>query len=697
MMDYAYHLILLSLLAAFVTSLAALSLTASMHRTAGGTARLWLLASAATMGSAVWMIHFAGLLLLSPHPPTGYEPEYLVVSWLIMIAASCLALRIASRSQIMPALFISDATLISLGISSMYYTSMYALRVDANNIYSPSLFSLFVSILITLASLVLLAYVWLRAQSRRRALSPATEAAVLLPMMLIGWHYLATTTTASTLGALYTSLAGNNAALFAMLIAVGAIALILLALIVSMRDGRADGQSSSWNPSLKNSHNELSRMALLDTLTQLPNRRLFQQHLEIAIGRTNRMSNSLAVAFIDLDEFKPINDALGHHIGDEVLLAVAKRLNAAVRGCDVVARIGGDEFVALIEEIKSDQDIVPIVERIVQSLRDVFYIDGHEIAISASVGIAVYPRDGNIERLMVCADAAMYRAKSDGKNRFRFFDAEIELASDRLQEMQRDLGQALEKDEFKLHFQPKIDSKTHALVGMEALLRWQHPTKGMIAPGVFIPAAERFGLINAIGEWVIEESCRIIHRLRSQGTALQIAINLSPQQFRNPQLVNNTLLILQRFDLPPSVLMFEVSEISDQHNQEQINALLGAFSAAGIEVAIGNFGAGISSLSYLQNINARELKLDRTFISDIGKDKRARAVVGAIIRLAHALKFRVVAEGVETEDQRKILAELGCDQQQGYLFARPVPEEKLVCLIRQLEAIAPDVEQNPPA
>lgn len=448
--------------------------------------------------------------------------------------------------------------------------------------------------------------------------------------------------------------------------------------------GRAGNHHFSLSSTFKHPNYELSRMAMMDMLTQLPNRRSFQQHLEFGIRRSARVGNSIALAFIDLDGFKPINDVLGHHIGDEVLQAVAKRLNTAVRGCDVVARIGGDEFVALLEDIKTDQDIIPIVERMIQSLRDVFFIDNHEISISASIGIAVYPRDGDMERLMVCADAAMYRAKTDGKNQFRFFDSDIELASDLLMEMQRDLTHALAKDEFRLHFQPKVDSKTQALTGAEALLRWQHPIKGMITPAAFIPAAEKFGLINQIGEWVIEESCRTLHRLRSQGLGLKLSINLSPLQCRNPNLVGYVIRVMESFNLPRSSLMFEVTELAATSNPEQLDSLLLGFRHAGIAISMDDFGAGSSSLVCLQNLKIDELKLDDVLIKNIAINERSRAITSSIIALAHALQLNVVAEGVETEEQRQTLAKLGCNEQQGFLFSRPVPEEKLAALIKQL-------------
>ena len=397
------------------------------------------------------------------------------------------------------------------------------------------------------------------------------------------------------------------------------------------------------------------------------------------------MEYTIAVAFIDLDNFKPINDVHGHHVGDEVLAIIAKRLNTAVRGCDVVARIGGDEFVAIIEEIKSEKDIVPIAERIVKSVNEAFVINYHQINISASVGIAVYPRDGgDIDTLLICADAAMYRAKSDGKNQFRFFDAEIKLASDQMLEMQKDLRNAIANNEFRLHFQPKVDTHSQAPVGVEALIRWQHPTKGLMLPNSFVPAAEKFGLLEQINDWVIAEACRTICRLRDHDIHLNISINLSSRQFRNPKLVDEVIAVLDGFKLSHDSLTFEITEAAAIKNQKLFDALLTKFSEAGIKTAIDDFGTHPSSLAYLQNLRVDELKLDKEFIVDIGTNLQSRAVVDAVIRLAHALDFIVVAEGVETDAQRKALTELNCDQMQGYLFSRPMPEDKLVILMKKL-------------
>lgn len=445
-----------------------------------------------------------------------------------------------------------------------------------------------------------------------------------------------------------------------------------------------DERTSSHRSLLEEFGGDLNRIAMTDPLTQLPNRRGLKHQLEAGIRRCTRLNTSLAVAFIDLDDFKPINDDHGHHVGDEVLQVVAKRLNKAVRRCDLVGRIGGDEFLAIIEDIKSNQDVVTIIERMIHSLREVFYIDHHELHVSASIGIAVYPRDGDIDRLIIAADSAMYLAKSAGKHQFRFYDKEMELASDRMLEMHRDLKNAIERNELELYYQPKVDSKTYSLSGVEALLRWQHPIKGWIAPDVFIMAAERFGLMNQVSHWVVEESCRTLHRMRSMGLHLQVSINLSTQQFRNVDMVKNVLEVMNRFDLPHSCLMFEVTEETALSNLELFDARLEEFRAAGIDVAMDDFGAGNSTIAGLQKLNVTQLKLDTSVTGKITLDKRSYDIADALIKFAHALELSVVAEGVETEEQCRALTEMGCDQMQGYLFGRPVPEERLPNLFRQI-------------
>ena len=420
-----------------------------------------------------------------------------------------------------------------------------------------------------------------------------------------------------------------------------------------------------------------------DALTQLPNRQGFEAQLNAAVKRSVRLGKTIALAYIDLDHFKPINDTFGHHVGDAVLIAAAQRLNTTVRACDYVARFGGDEFVAIIEDITFDEDITPIVSRMVNSIKESFHIQQHRIDISCSVGVAVYPGDGDIQKLMVCADAAMYKAKENGKNQFKFFDAEIELASDQMLEMHNNLRQAIDNEEFVLLFQPKIDCKSQKPVGAETVIRWNHPTKGLLLPDAFLPAAERFGLIGYINEWVLEETCRTIHRAKNLGINLNISINLAHQQFRDASLVINILKVIHNYDVSQNNLIFEIKEITDIKNEVQFLTLLEDFKDANIKVALDDFGTRNFNLSYLQNLSVNEVKLDRIFIAQMNDNKASHAIVDAVIRLAHALNLNVVAKGVETEVQRKALSELGCNHMQGYLFSQAISEKKLMALFIQ--------------
>jgi diguanylate cyclase (GGDEF)-like protein len=408
------------------------------------------------------------------------------------------------------------------------------------------------------------------------------------------------------------------------------------------------------------------------------------QHLEFATKRCERNGTGLAVAFIDADNFKQINDSLGHKIGDQVLQKIASRLVTAVRGCDEVARIGGDEFIAIIEGVENNEDYIAVAERMVSAVHAPCTIENTELNLSVSIGVAMHAIGGSIEQLISSADTAMYRAKKDGKDQFRFFDAEIALATDQLLEIQYDLKNALANDELKLHYQIKINSVTREPEGAEALLRWQHPVRGLLYPADFMHAADRFGLSYAISDWVIEESCRTLHQLNYLNIPFDISVNLSHNQIANISFVDDVTSMLKRFDLPASSLVFDLTESSVLKNQSQFYNQLARLKEAGIKVAIDDFGTSSSSITNLQNWQVDELKLDPAFTVDIEVNPKTRGIVQAVIELAHVLELNVVAEGVETEGQRKVLVELGCDQMQGFLISRPIPEERLVILLKNL-------------
>ncbi|MDX1914947.1 MAG: EAL domain-containing protein [Methylophilus sp.] len=414
-----------------------------------------------------------------------------------------------------------------------------------------------------------------------------------------------------------------------------------------------------------------------DPLTKLPNRNALNQHLSIAASRCDRTGESMALAYIDLDHFKPVNDNFGHHIGDLLLIEVAERFNSAIRNCDYIARNGGDEFVAILGEINAHESIVAVVQRVVDTVKEPFYIENHVIEISCSVGVAIYPGDGNLEKLKINADAAMYKAKETGRNQYRFYDAEIEQASDEMQQTRRELLEAIEHDQFTLYFQPKVLSKTYAPIGAETLLRWNHPTKGLLTPIHFIEAAERFGFIEKINYWVLVQACKTISRAHREGVMLHLSLNLSRQQFRNIKLVDQIKAVMDKYNVPPQCLIFEISETHAIHNQNQFKKLLSKFKSAKLKVSIDDFGLHPFSLTYLQNLEVSEIKLDKSFTAGVAGYSSALAIIDAVVKLAHALNLSVVAEGIETEEQRDALQTTGCDQMQGYYFSRPIPEQAL--------------------
>jgi diguanylate cyclase len=442
--------------------------------------------------------------------------------------------------------------------------------------------------------------------------------------------------------------------------------------------------AASHKINFKNTYSTSNTHDSFDALTKLPNRNALNEHLLLAAKKCDRAGDSMALAYIDLDHFKPVNDYFGHHVGDLLLVEVAERFNSAIRNCDYIARTGGDEFVAILGEIDAHESIVAVIQRIIDAVKEPFYIEGQLIEISCSVGIAIYPRDGNLEKLKVSADAAMYKAKENGRNQFRFYDAEIEQASDEMQQIRKELLTAINENQFTLHYQPKIVSDTLAPAGAEALLRWEHPIKGVLTPIYFIEAAERFGFVEKINNLVLIEACKTIHEASKIGLELQISVNLSRQQFRNPQLVEYIRTVMEQYNIQAHSLVFEISETHAIHNQNQFKKLLSKFKFARLKVSIDDFGLHPFSLTYLQNLEVSEIKLDKSFTSGVARYSSSLAIVDAIVRLAHALNLNVVAEGIESEEQRKALLTTGCNQMQGYYFSNPVPREELFAIYNRL-------------
>ena len=428
-----------------------------------------------------------------------------------------------------------------------------------------------------------------------------------------------------------------------------------------------------------------------DALTGLANRPLLQDRLQQALFRAGRRELQCAVMFLDLDHFKLVNDGLGHHAGDELLKNVARELVTLLRPEDTVARFGGDEFVLIASEVQNLADITDIAERIVSRLSVPVMIESQEISVSASLGISIYPDDGGtVEDLLKNADAAMYHAKERGRNTFSFYRREMNNSISEQFALKSKLAKAVEHGELLLHYQPQAAASTVKLVGFEALIRWEHPELGLIAPDRFIPLAEESGLIVPIGEWVLLTACRFAAELRKQGAHLgRIAVNLSARQFYQATLARSIERILDQTDLPPQCLELEITESMMMGNTDKVLSILSELKEMKIQLAVDDFGTGYSSLGYLRRFPIDRLKIDRSFIDDVPDSQHDATITRAIISLAHNLGLGVIAEGVETPAQLQFLAENGCDEIQGYLLSKPLNEADLKQFVTSKRASEP--------
>lgn len=428
----------------------------------------------------------------------------------------------------------------------------------------------------------------------------------------------------------------------------------------------------------------IERLAYYDHITELPNRIRLEQKLEEAL----QAAGKLAVLFIDLDRFKDINDSYGHHIGDVILRSVSKRLSYFLDREDLLARFGADEFVMVLGNTKSSELASERASMILQSLSTPLVVAGHEIYISASIGISMFPHDSDdIKMLLIHANAAMYQAKKMGGNQFRFYTTEIITKTPERLALENDLRHAISRDELTLYYQPQIDMRTGKLVGMEALIRWNHPVQGLIFPGHFIPLAEETGLITAIGDWVIETACRQNKRWQELGyPPLRVAVNLSAAQFFQEDVVHKVRSILEITGLKPQYLELEITESMAMHSIQRVIETLQELARLGVAISIDDFGTGYSSLSYLKNYPIDRLKIDQSFIRSIPRSSGDAAITAAIIAMAHSLGLKVLGEGVETEEQRSFLLDRGCDEMQGFLYSRPLSQPEMERLMRKQSA-----------
>jgi diguanylate cyclase (GGDEF)-like protein len=428
---------------------------------------------------------------------------------------------------------------------------------------------------------------------------------------------------------------------------------------------------------------QMAHSAEHDALTGLPNRVLLNDRIRQSIVFAQRHSKQVALLFLDLDGFKHINDSLGHSFGDKLLQSVARRLVDCGRASDTVSRQGGDEFVILLSEVQHSADAGVAARRMLQAVAEPHLIEQRELHVTTSIGVSVYPQDGgDPETLIKNADTAMYQAKADGRHSFQYFGPTMNARAVERQSIEECLRRALERHEFTLHYQPKVDVRRGTIVGAEALIRWTHPDRGVVAPGQFIPVAEDCGLILAIGHWVLREACQQARAWQDAGLpAMSMAVNVSAIEFRQESFLGGVLAILDDTGLDPSLLELELTESVLMKNAESAAIVLRALRKSGVHVAIDDFGTGYSSLSHLRKFPIDTLKIDQSFVSQITTVGDVASIVTAVINMARSLRMRVVAEGVETLEQHEFLRERECDEAQGYFFSRPVPAPQFADLL----------------
>ncbi|MBI6885714.1 bifunctional diguanylate cyclase/phosphodiesterase [Pseudomonas putida] len=687
--SYSSSLVLISLCVAILASYTALDLTGRIATAKGRAACLWMGGGALAMGIGVWSMHFIGMLAFSLPIDLGYDLALTAFSLLIAVLSSGFALWLVSQPSL-PALQLGFGALImGAGIACMHYTGMAALRMLPGIDYDPTLFG--ASLLIAVGASA--AALWIAFRLRKH--TPYVRqirglAAVVMGFAIVGMHYTgmaaANFPEGSFCGALGGGLQGDS---LVYLVLITTLAVLAVALLTSVLDARLEARTAELARSLTLANQELTQLALHDTLTDLPNRTLLADRIEQAIAKVAEQGGCFALMFIDLDGFKPVNDAFGHHIGDLLLKAVAARLRGHLHSQDTLARIGGDEFVLLVE-LQEPNDAMDVAVKQVNLVSRPFRVAEHDLQLSASLGIVLYPGNGQDQHeLLRNADAAMYHAKSAGKNGYSFFDVSMNSNARQQLQLLQDLRLALEQRQFRLHYQPKFDAQACQPIGAEALLRWEHPQQGLLLPDRFIGLAEKTGLIIPIGEWVLTEACRQMRQWLDQGHhGWRMAVNLSAIQFCHAGLVDSVARALQQNGLPANCLTLEITETTAMHDADASLTVLQRLSDMGVDLSIDDFGTGYSSLMYLKRLPANELKIDRGFVRDLEQDSDDAAIVSAIVALGQALGLRIVAEGVETDKQQDFLTRLGCDSLQGYLLGQPVPAEQFMS---KLQAMGPEL------
>ena len=659
----------LAWLVAFMAAFVSLDLVERAGRARRRLATGWLIGAALGLGTGLWSVHVIGLSAQELPFELGFRPWGALGTWLAAVAMGLAGLGWAAARVISRGMLVAGSAVLGLCIVAAQVIALLTLGLKPGIDWHFTMLGL---ALLTVWSGAGLAIGLRSVRSKIRLhwrVARQVLAAVVLGASLVLSQHIVTLAAGLPLRTLPAYDGRISGAALSLLATVGSMSLLLAMLLWSLLDARMQA-------SLRQAQGELHKHSMRDPLTRLPNRLMFEGTLAQAVQRADAASGRLALLFIGIDGFKHVNQSFGHRGGDQVLRTQTLRLRSLAMP-HMVARVGGDEFVMLVVGDPSEDDASRLAARLHESLARPMSLNGQETSVACSIGIAMYPEHGALSTLIAHADAAMREAKSTGGSTYCFFEPRMVTGARDQATLLRDLRRAMARGQFELYYQPKIDAPSGEITGAEALIRWHHPKRGMISPTVFIPMAERFGLIGALGLWVIDEACRQAGLWRDEGLRMRVAINLSPYQLRDPELAGHISAALKKHKVNPKLLTCEITESVAMQDSAATMNFFAALAAVGVHISIDDFGTGYSSLSYLRKLPAEELKIDRSFVLDLESSSDARAVVDAVVKLGQALHLKVVAEGVETEAQNQILRSLGCNELQGFLFAKPMSAKSL--------------------
>lgn len=670
-------LICVSLIVAFIASFTALDTAGRVAVSRGWSARFWLLVGGIAMGIGVWSMHFIGMLAMMLPMIMRYDTRLTILSLLVAILASVLAFgQTVGGLHLTRQRLLRGTLILGAGVVVMHYLGMYALLIEPQPEWNALLVALSVLIAFAASGLALWLAFHLR-QGDHHLMLMRGLASLVMGIAIAGMHYVGMAAAEFSHSSMMQPHGVSNAGL-AVWVTLITLTILGITLLSSMLDAQL--RAARLATRLNRANQELRQLAMHDNLTTLPNRVMLEQQLDLAIKQAMLNEHRFAVIYMDLDGFKAVNDTWGHHVGDRLLVAVAERLCSQLSNTMLLVRLGGDEFVLMAEcDISAARQLA---QKLVKVISSPFELDRYVLHVSLSAGIAIFPLHGrNRQELLFNADAAMYHTKHSGRNGWCLFEPAMSAATQHQLELANDLWEAIEREQMRLFYQPKFCSGGTRLMGFEALLRWQHPQRGLLTPELFLPRAEKTGQIIALGNWVIGEACRQLRIWHSQGHSdWTVSVNLSALQFHQRDLLTILTQTLARNQLPGSALMLEITEAIAMRDPAFSQQRIRELQQAGVSVAIDNFGIGYANLLHLKDLDASELKIDRSFINCLRPGSEDATVVSAMLTLAQSLNLRMVAEGVETEEQQHLLTSLGFDALQGYLLGKPTPADRVEAL-----------------